>query len=136
MEGFDLVILGAIGPIKRNLQRTLKTITSSLNARGYVLLDDGYMADESSTHYDRCLRKPDFYTRIKTAGFKIIQEVIPGKDAIEDSDKIILDSIKKRANELMMKYPEKKEIFKGYLRSQEYGNYILANEMILGTWLL
>src|SRR4030042_3477142 len=76
IKGFDVVILGAIGPVIGNLQTTLEIISKSLNREGYVLLDDGYIADESQVNYHRCLRKSDFYSQIKTAEFEIIQEVI------------------------------------------------------------
>jgi SAM-dependent methyltransferase len=136
LKDFDVIILGAIGSVFGDLYTTLKNLTASLNSSGYVLLDDGYIPDESPTNYNRCLRKTDFYHQITYAGFEIVQEIIFEKDAIEDSDKIIYDSIEKRISELIKEYPDKKKLFNGYLKSQEYENYILANELITGTWLL
>jgi SAM-dependent methyltransferase len=136
LKDFDVIILGAIGSVFGDLYSTLKNLSGSLNSSGYVLLDDGYIQDESLTNYNRCLRKTDFYNQITYAGFEIVQEIIFEKDAIEDSDKIIYDSIEKRISELIKEYPDKKKLFNGYLKSQEYENYILANELITGTWLL
>jgi SAM-dependent methyltransferase len=133
---FDLIILGAIGPVLGDLETTLKTLAKSLNSHGYVLLDDGYIDDNSMTKYDRCLRRTDFYKQIKVAGFEIIHEEIFTKDMLEDSDNYIYASIKRRANELIYKLPDKREILEGYLRSQEFENQILENEIITGTWLL
>ena len=136
LKDFDVIILGAIGSVFGNLFTTLKTLTSSLNPEGYVLLDDGFIPDESQTNYDRCLRKTDFYAQISDAGYKIVQEIIFTRDFIEDSDNIIYDSIEKRISELINEFPDKKELFYGYLKSQEYENHMLANELITGTWLL
>jgi cyclopropane fatty-acyl-phospholipid synthase-like methyltransferase len=136
LKGFDVIILGAIGQIFGDLQTTLKTLTQSLNNQGYVLLDDGYIEDNSQADYDRCLRQSDFYNQITLAGFEIIREIIFEKEAIADSDMLIYDSIMKRVNELIIMHPEKNDLFEGYLKSQEYENYMLAAEIIGGMWLL
>jgi cyclopropane fatty-acyl-phospholipid synthase-like methyltransferase len=136
IEGFDIIILGAIGPVFGNLCDTLIILTKALNAQGYVLLDDGYIDDKSSNSYNRCLRKSDFYNQIFSAGFEVIQEVIIDKNTIEDSDKSMYESIEKRVNELIIQYPAKKDMFTGYLKCQVYENYMLANKLVCGTWLL
>lgn len=136
MRNFDVVILGAIGPVLGNLNTTLKILAKSLNKTGYVLLDDSYIEDNSELNYDRCLRKSDFYEQIKTADFEIIQEVIFEGNAIESSDNIIYNAIEKRVNELILQYPTKTKLFNGYLQSQEYENHLLVNELVSGTWLL
>lgn len=136
LKDFDVVVLGAIGSVFGDLYNTLKIITRSLKPSGYVLLDDGYIPEESITNYNRCLRQKNFYNQITTAGFEIIQEVIFEKESIEESDNYIYDIIEKRTNELKNKYPDKKGIFDEYLKIQEYENYILANELVTGIWLL
>ncbi|MDZ4204386.1 MAG: class I SAM-dependent methyltransferase [Bacteroidales bacterium] len=136
MKGFDVVILGAIGPVLGNLHTTLLTLAKSLKTQGYVLLDDGFIPDESPVDYNRCLRKSDFYNQIKTAGFEIIQEIILDKNIIRDSEKLMYALLEKRVNELTVQHPEKKELFEGYLRSQEYEGYMLGAELVTGTWLL
>jgi SAM-dependent methyltransferase len=136
LSNFDIIILGAIGPVLGDLETTLTTLAKSLISEGYVLLDDGYIDDNSKTKYDRCLRRTEFYKQIKEAGFEIIHEEIFAKDMLEDSDIYIFDSIKRRANELIDKLPDKKEVLEGYLKSQEFENRMLENEIITGTWLL
>ena len=136
LAGFDIIILGAIGPVLGDLVTTLKTLAKSLNSEGYVLLDDGYIDDNAKTKYDRCLRRTEFYKQIKGAGYEIIHEEIFAKDMVENSDIYIYNSIKRRANELIDKLPDKREILEGYLKSQEFENKMLENEIITGTWLL
>ncbi len=136
LSGFDVIILGAIGPVYGDLQTTLKTLVRLLNEPGYVLLDDGYIDDGSKTDYDRCLRKTGFYGQITSAGFEIVQEVIFGNDTIVENDNFIYDSIERRINELKRRYPRKTALFDAYLKSQQFENDMLANEIITGTWLL
>lgn len=136
LTGFDIVILGAIGPILGDLKTTLGTLKGSLNARGFVLLDDGYIEDSSEAGYNKCLRKTEFHKQIKDAGFRIIQEEIFPKDRIGESDEIIFNSIKKRVNELSKKHPDKSEMFNKYLENQDYENKMLETTIIAGTWLL
>ncbi|MBN2613358.1 MAG: methyltransferase domain-containing protein [Bacteroidales bacterium] len=85
LKGYDIVILGAIGPVLGNLRQTLQSIKRSLNTKGYVLLDDGYLDDEYTGNYDRCLRKSEFYHHIDSAGFKIVKEIIMVKNQIQNS---------------------------------------------------
>lgn len=104
MSNFDIVILGAIGPILGNLETSLKIINQSLNTPGYVLLDDGYIEDEADVDYNRCLRKSEFYQQIKDSGFSIIHEDIFNRDGITESDTVIFNAINNRADELITKH--------------------------------
>jgi len=122
--------------LSQSLYDTLITVSEAIKPSGYVLLDNSYIPEEVQTNYNRCLRQNSFYEQITTAGFEIIQEVIFEKDFIEESDSYIFNSIEKRINELKSEYPGKKEIFDEYLRTQEYENYMLANEIKTGIWLL
>jgi SAM-dependent methyltransferase len=136
LNGFDVAILGAIGPILGNLHETLIILKQVLNEDGYVLLDDAYIEDKSQVKYNRCLQKTDFYNQIKSAGFEIIQEIIFDKNSAKETDKSDYIFIEKRVNELIKWYPHKKELFVGYLKSQEFENNMLENELVTGTWLL
>jgi len=136
LKGFNVIILGAIGPVLGDLYTTLKTLSPSLNPSGYVLLDDGYIPDVSQTDYNRCLHEKEFYDQIARAGFVIVREIIFEREAIDESDKIIYEAIKKRIDELKSEFPGESGLFDEYIKSQEYENYILANELVTGTWLL
>lgn len=136
LKGFDVVVLGAIGPVFGNLQETLTRLKSVINRPGYVLLDDGYLEDDSKAGYDRALRKSNFYGQIASAGYRIVQEDLITKSDIEEYDLFVLDSIRKRVHELITRHPDKKELFLGYLKSQEEETDVIENELITGTWLL
>ncbi len=136
LKGFDVIVLGAIGPVLGNISEALAKTAKALNKPGYVLMDDAYLADESTQSYARCLRKKEFYSQICSAGFKIIQEVLIDKNLQRKTDKAMYRKIAKRVNELICRYPSKKRLLQNYLESQEYENLMLENELVSGTWLL
>lgn len=134
-KGFHVVILGAIGPVLGNLQETLTRLKTVLNRPGYVLLDDGYLEDDSKAAYTRALRKSEFYRQIAAAGYHIVQEDLFTKADIEEYDLFVLNSIRKRVHELIIRHPEKKELFLGYLKTQEEETDVMENQLITGTFL-
>lgn len=136
LYGFDIINLGAIGPVLGDLGTTLKTLVRSIKSDGYILLDDGYIDDRSKTKYDKCLRRTEFYKQIKESGFEIIHEEIFSRKMLTDSDNYIYDMIKLRANELIVSQPDRRDLIESYLKSQEFENQMLENEIVTGTWLL
>lgn len=136
LNGFDVAILGAIGPVFGNLEVTLDRVKSTLNVPGYVLLDDGYIDDDLETDYDRALRKNEFFRQIDAAGFTVVHGQIFGRDRLTETDEAIFDSIKQRAYELTARYPEHADMFQSYVENQAHENMILETVITTGTWLL
>lgn len=135
-EKFDVIVFGALGRILGDMKETLTFLAGSLSERGYVLLDDGFLEDDSPTVYDRCLRRSAFYGQIVAAGFEVSGEDLLSKEAIETTDRSFYQMIARRAAELIEIYPEQADLFRGYLESQEVENSILENDLVCGTWLL
>lgn len=135
-KNYNVVVFGAVGKVLGNLFETLSKLKETILTDGYVVLDDSYIDDHISTSYNRCLRKSEFYTQIKKAGFEIIKEIVFEKNQIKESDNYIYKSIHHRVNELINKIPGKKELFLGYLNNQEIENAMLENVLTSGTWLL
>ncbi|NLE33931.1 MAG: class I SAM-dependent methyltransferase [Bacteroidales bacterium] len=136
LKGFDVAILGAIGPVLGDLEVTLNEVKDALNVPGYVLLDDGYIEDDLETDYDRALRKSEFLRQIDAAGFTVVHEELFGRDRLTETDGPIFDSIKKRAAELTAQYPEQAARFRNYVDNQAYETRMLETVITTGTWLL
>jgi cyclopropane fatty-acyl-phospholipid synthase-like methyltransferase len=47
LSGFDLIILGAIGPVFGDYFTTLTTLSKCINKKGIFIIDDGYIDDNS-----------------------------------------------------------------------------------------
>ncbi len=135
-EKFDVIVFGALGRILGDMKETLAFLAGSLNERGCVLLDDGFLEDNSPTVYDRCLRRSEFYGQIAAAGFEVAGEDLLSKEAIEATDRSFYQMIERRAAELILSHPEQAGLLRGYLESQEVENSILENDLVCGTWLL
>lgn len=132
----DVAILGAVGPVFGNLQDNLIRIKAALNSPGYVVLDDGFLEDDSPSNYNRAVRRSEFFRQIRDAGFTVAEEVIFHRDKLVDTDEKMFQQLKTRIEELIRKEPSQKMLFQEYLRSQEYEFQVLATEIVTGTWLL
>ena len=136
LNNFDIIILGSIGPIFGNIETTLKSVASALVNNGYVILDDGYIPDNSDFENENYLKKNEVLKQIKNAGFQIIESLVIGNDFMVESDTEIYKCIEKRAQELIKKYPNKSYLFEEYLRIQRQENDVLENKVECVTWLL
>ena len=67
---------------------------------------------------------------------EIVDEYVYESTFLEDSDAEIFERIRKRAGELIEKYPGRRAIFERYLRKQEEENEILEQRIACVTWLL
>jgi ubiquinone/menaquinone biosynthesis C-methylase UbiE len=135
-KNYDIVVLGAIGPVLGNQQETLEKITQCLKPHGFVILDDGYLLDKNDNNNDIYTTQKRFYQFIKSAGFMVVEEYIFEPEKMHQQNELIFNAIKKRAKELIEKYPSKASIFKDYLIEQETENYALENDLTCGVWLL
>lgn len=63
-SGFDMAILGAIGPVSGFIGKTLATVSSAFNPSGYVIIDDAFKEDSTLPDYDRVSTRTSFYQEI------------------------------------------------------------------------
>jgi cyclopropane fatty-acyl-phospholipid synthase-like methyltransferase len=135
LRTYDLVVLGAIGPVLGDLQTTLSTVREKLADSGYVLLDDAYVPDHAKERYPRCLPASTFYEQISAAGYAIVAEEIFNNE-LDLADDNLLKDIKKRVEELKLIKPEMSLIFDAYMQQQAYETEMLKHLLVTGTWLL
>ncbi|MCK9305115.1 MAG: class I SAM-dependent methyltransferase [Bacteroidales bacterium] len=127
LSGFDIVVLGAIGPVFGDYYDTLTKLSGCINKNGFFIIDDGYINDNSDFSYPLILKESDLKNQIQKAEMELIDNVIIDSDEQRDVDEIIFKSIKKRCFELIEKYPDKQNIFFEYLKRQESENDIIEN---------
>jgi cyclopropane fatty-acyl-phospholipid synthase-like methyltransferase len=133
---YDLIILGAIGPVLGNMFQTLIKLDKILAPNGQIILDDSFVPEAMDSGYNRCLTENEFYSQIAKAGFSIIREEIYKRSEMDESDNEIFAVIENRAYELMAKHPEKRHIFEDYLKMQKLENQMLLDVLVSGTWFL
>ena len=136
LPAYDIIILGAIGPVFGDYFTTLATLSKCLNESGIFIIDDGYIENHSDYSHPLIFKKTTIIQQINSAGMQLIEDEIIQKDDIKDSDDYIFENLKKRCNELIGKYPEKKELFTKYIKNQEEENDVLENKVICSTLVI
>jgi cyclopropane fatty-acyl-phospholipid synthase-like methyltransferase len=136
LNGYDVLVLGSIGPVFGDIKTTLMKVKSCLKDTGYIILDDGYLLNNSQLKSPVYLNETETIKQIESAEMKIIDQKVLSSDFIKKSNKKIYDKIHKRSVEMMNKYPEDQSIFEGYLKAQQEENDLLENHVTCVTWLL
>ena len=136
LASFDVVVLGSIGPVFGNYYSTLTSLSKILKHGGIIILDDGYILPDSDYVHPQIMRKDAVLKQINDAGMNLIDELFIQKDDIKSSDDFIFDKIENRCKELIQKYPDKRHIFKEYIRKQIEENDVLENRIICSTMVI
>jgi len=133
---YDIIILGAIGPVLGDYHSTLTKVSKCIKASGLIIIDDGYIDDGSEYSHSLMEKRSVILKQISDAGMELIDEIIINKDEIIESDKYIYRNIKSRCQELIEKHPDKRNLFIDYIRKQEEENEALETKIICSTMLL
>jgi SAM-dependent methyltransferase len=136
LKGFDVVILGSIGPVFGDYYTTLSLLANCINENGIFIIDDAYIDDSNDYTHSFLCGKSTLLHQINKAGMKLIENVIADKGDIKESNDTIFDNFKKRCLELIEKYPDKRNLFYDYIRQQEIENNILENKVIATTMVI
>jgi cyclopropane fatty-acyl-phospholipid synthase-like methyltransferase len=133
---YDVIVLGAVGPVLGDYFSTLTALSNNLNPDGIIIIDDGYIENSSDFTHPLILKQNEVHRQIHAAGMKLLDEVIIAKDKIKEADESIYDNLKKRCLELIEKHPGKLNLFQAYIRKQEEENDVLENKIICSTMVL
>lgn len=136
LPAYDVVLLGAIGPVFGDYVSTLSTLAHCLRENGIFIIDDGYIDDDSEFSHPLIHKKADLLQQLEKAGMQLVDDDIMDSNDIKDSDEYIFDNLKKRCHELMEKLPEQQALFRRYIKQQEIENDILENKVIGTTMVI
>jgi SAM-dependent methyltransferase len=127
---FDVIVLGAIGPVFGDLLATLTVLSPHLRQGGTIVIDDGYLPDGSCYSLPHVLKRGCMLEQIAAAGMRLAEEVIFGHDEMVEMDEAIFRDLEKRCRELMALHPDKSELFADYIRRQVQENDVLENQVV------
>jgi cyclopropane fatty-acyl-phospholipid synthase-like methyltransferase len=133
---YDGVILGSIGPVFGDFKATLMKVKKCIKDDGFIILDDGYLSNESQLNNPPYFNEVETLRQIDAAKMKIINQQAISTEYIKNSNTKIYNHIYKRSLELMERHPEDQSLFEGYLKSQQEENDLLENHITCVTWLL
>ncbi|MEQ8189167.1 MAG: class I SAM-dependent methyltransferase [Candidatus Eremiobacterota bacterium] len=132
-RNYDIVILGAAGDVLGLPDETITKLKYTIKSDGYIIIDDAFVPVDSKIEY---YTKDDWIKFFKKNDVKLIEEKIFDKEELAKINQYNQEKITNRANELSCMYPEKAELFEGYVKSQQDECNILEEGMIAVTWLL
>lgn len=115
---YDIIVLGAVGPVYGDLQQTLTTLSGCFNEKGAVVVDDIYTAEQDDAADSSIGEKSALLYHIDRAGMVLADEIVHSGAEVRESNREMLAHIEKRARELMIAYPQYDELFKNYLTNQ------------------
>jgi len=128
---YDIVVLGAIGPVFGNYYDTLTQLKPHLNKDGLIIIDDGYTEDDCNKDFPNILRKSELLEQINNAGMKIIEAITINEiPETKENYEIEFENLQKRCLELAEKYPEDKDLFLRYIEEQKEEYRILSDEIV------
>lgn len=136
LKQFDVIILGAIGPIFGTLYETLITLSPVLAPQGCFLIDDAYIEDDSDFEHPVYVKRTEILEQIQRADMILADEWKIHEKEIRESDEYIFGNILKRCHELIKKHPDKRVIFENYIKKQEEENAILETKVKCTTMLV
>jgi cyclopropane fatty-acyl-phospholipid synthase-like methyltransferase len=136
LNGYDVIILGAIGPVFGDYHQTLHALTGCLQPDGCILIDDGFIADDSPFEHPNILKRAAMLAQITHAGMTLVDEYTISPEEIQTSDAAIFASIEKRCQELRQQYPAQRHLFENYLAQQQAENDVLETKIICVTMVL
>lgn len=136
LSGFDVVILGAIGNVLGNIGETLIKLQNILSPDGYVLLDDAWSKQVNISKDIAFPSAVAYFSMIADAGFKIVEMDIAKMNDHSDQEKIMMDSMQNRCDELSLKHPQLRQIFNRYIKHQQHEFNMMKYELTCATLLL
>ncbi|MGE5399599.1 MAG: class I SAM-dependent methyltransferase [Ignavibacteriales bacterium] len=136
LSGYDLVILGAVGPVLGNMEATLNWVRRCIRENGYLIIDDAYAGDDKNPYTGTYLKYEEIFPIFAKQSVEIIEEYRPDKDEQKRTDEAMFRSIERRSEELIKLYPGKRNIFEDYIKTQHEEFEILENKVQCVTWIL
>ncbi|MBU0518333.1 class I SAM-dependent methyltransferase [bacterium] len=133
---FDVIILGAIGPVFGDYSSTLKILSKCLNRNGMIIIDDSYIEDDSDYTHPLIQKKESILQQINETGMLLVDEVTIPKEEIKSSDDYIFTHLRRRCIELIDKHPNKRQLFNNYIKKQEEENDILETKVVSSTFVI
>jgi len=137
IEGkFDFIILGSIGPVLGDYYTTMEKLKPVLSGDGIIVLDDGYIKEGKDFAHALIGTRQALVEQITRAGMVLLGEY-PADEASHKGDyEKQLQDLTRRCHELIIAHPDKKELFRNYLRRQEEEYHHLEETITSSTLLI
>lgn len=71
---YDIIILGAIGPVFGDYNSTLNILSKHLNKHGLIIIDDSYIENNSEYSHPQMQKQETIHQQIESSGMQLIDE--------------------------------------------------------------
>lgn len=138
-RGYDCCIFGAVGDILGDYRETVSKLRETVRPGGYIIIDDAYVEDDeanSRLQFDKPYPTYGQWLQcFEKSGLSLI-ECRPNPETTPESVEKDMIRITRRANELMERYPARRQMFEQYIINQQNEYSDLENALIGATWLV
>lgn len=134
---FEVIVLGAIGPVLGDAETTLRRLDAWLAPAGRVVMDVVYLPEGSTCRnatYNQT--RIELMAAIARPGFCLLAEVQETEAGRADEHRAMFEAIRTRAEALARRHPEDRALFEAYVANQAQEFEILGQEVVDVTLLL
>lgn len=135
LSNFDVVILSAVGHLWGTFNKTLAELKNCVRTNGIIIIDDGY-TENNSGNESLYITRNDAIKNISENEIEILQEIVLGDDEIRNLNEFNTSLIKKRADGLKLKFPDKSKLFDEYVNHQKSETEIFGSKIKCVVWVL
>lgn len=136
LRDYDLIILASIGPVFGDYLQTARALTPALAPDGLIVIDDGYIDDDSPADHPPLLRRSELERQLREAGMAIIREYRWDADEAAEGYDRELGWIEARCRELIERHPRDARLFEDYLDKQRREYEALSNDIVCAAFVL
>lgn len=134
LKQYDVIILGAIGPVFGDYFETLSILKPYLKKHGILIVDDGFTEDGSDFTHPQVLKRGELLQQVSRAGMVMAEEVQVVMDqGIAGNHQREYEHILKRSQELVERFPEKAGMFLNYVKNQREEYESFQSDIICST---
>lgn len=123
---FDVIVLGAIGPVLGDYFETLSKLNPLLQEDGLIIIDDGYIPENRDYTHPQAFHKSKITEDIQRAGMLLAEEILfpnekqsSGNSSAQLNYQKEFGNLVKRCKELIAEHPGKAHLFQEYIDRQK-----------------
>ncbi len=134
---FDVVVYASLGILGR-LDASVGVLRTAVRPAGYLLIDDGYLADGAPVQpgYEDYERRDETRRCLIVHGDRLLRELLASPEVLAAENRRTTEHIRRRAESLARRHPQDAAAILGYVERQEAECAYLGAHFVGATWLL